>query len=181
MSLIEQALRRLKEPVLPPEMPPSPTRPRQEPAARPQEQAISPAHSWPTTPPTLAASSGTAGRPAINTPSLSAALVMGVTAVLLVSGLFWLQRTWSTQPAVQPAPSASLLPAPDLAAPAGESSEHLILSGIVEGAGNPYAVINGTVVGVGESIADATLLSVQDGAATLRRANGTETVLRVSH
>ena len=55
-----------------------------------------------------------------------------------------------------------------------------VLSGVVEGAGEPYAVINGTILGVGEKIADATLIEISDGAVRLRQADGRDTVLRAA-
>jgi hypothetical protein len=41
-------------------------------------------------------------------------------------------------------------------------------------------VINGMIVGVGERLGDATLLEIADGSVKLRRADGKETVLRLS-
>ncbi|MDP3767804.1 MAG: hypothetical protein Q8S13_07300 [Dehalococcoidia bacterium] len=62
---------------------------------------------------------------------------------------------------------------------AAREEEPLLLSGVVEGMGEAYAVINGVIVGLGERVGDYTLVSVANGAATVRAADGSDTVLRV--
>ena len=54
------------------------------------------------------------------------------------------------------------------------------LTGIVEGLGEPYAVINGSIVAEGETVGNATLLDIGEGTVKLRLANGKDAVLRVS-
>ena len=49
----------------------------------------------------------------------------------------------------------------------------------MEGLGEPYAVINGSIVAEGETIGEATLLTIAEGTVTLRLADGKETLLRV--
>jgi len=61
----------------------------------------------------------------------------------------------------------------------GLPTRRLVMSGIVEGLGKPYAVINGKIVTVGEQIEDATLLEIADGTVRLRRSDGQELALRV--
>jgi hypothetical protein len=46
--------------------------------------------------------------------------------------------------------------------------------------GEPYAVINGMIVGVGEHVEGATLLEIANGEVRLRHGNGEETTLRVT-
>ena len=64
--------------------------------------------------------------------------------------------------------------------PSDESSQKWVVSGIVEGSGEPYALINGAVVGIGDRIGNATLLSISKGTVRLRHDNGLEQTLRVS-
>ena len=45
--------------------------------------------------------------------------------------------------------------------------------------GDPYAVINGMIIGKGDRVEDAILLEIADGAVRLRRIDGTETTVRV--
>jgi len=54
------------------------------------------------------------------------------------------------------------------------------LTGIVEGSGEPLAMINGMVLGIGDRVEGATLLEIANGSVRLRRADGNETVLQVS-
>ena len=53
------------------------------------------------------------------------------------------------------------------------------VTGIVEGTGDPYAMINGSIVAVGETIGTATLTGISEGKVTLRLADGKETVVQV--
>ena len=200
MSLIEEALRRLQDPSLPPPKqagavkpgpaPPTPTTLPPQPQSAPIHPASGWVHSWPT-----AASSASAPTPTSPTPWALIALVAAVlilTIALLVGGAWWIGRTLNagSRPVVpardadlqQPTPSAqepSPVPATNLQAaiPIPESS--LVISGVVEGEGEPYAVINGTIVAVGERIGAFTLEEITNGAARLRRADGSETILRV--
>ncbi len=59
------------------------------------------------------------------------------------------------------------------------AEEELHLSGVVEGMGEAYAVINGVIVGPGERVGDYTLVKVANGTATVRARDGSDTVLRV--
>ena len=61
--------------------------------------------------------------------------------------------------------------------PSAPVKESLTLTGIVEGEGESYAVINGTVVGVGDQINGATLLNISSHIVRVREADGTETDL----
>ncbi len=56
----------------------------------------------------------------------------------------------------------------------------LTLSGIVEGLGEPYAVINGMIVGIGDQVKNVTLVAIEHGKAKLRQADGSEIILHVT-
>lgn len=192
MSLIEEALRRIKDPVISAsaktESPPT-TKPTEPPPI---------AHSWPVGTPTRPLASSQ------HTPAalvLAASLICGLALLLLLGGVSWLkgsfQRIASTQRALAPpaipvaAPAAalpvvSLQPVSELphavaatahAMPSADGG--FVLSGVVEGLGTPYAVINGMVLAVGEQIEGATVMRIADGTVRLRRGDGTEAVLRV--
>lgn len=194
MSLIEEALRRLQDPSLPPPtqagaVKPGPAPPT--PITLPPQPQPAPIHPWPT-----AASSASAPIPVSRTPSVLIVLVAAVlvlTIALLVGGAWWMGRTLNADPrpvvpardaglqqptpSVQEPPSA---PATTLHAATPASAEgSLVISGVVEGEGEPYAVINGTIVAVGERIGECTLEEITNGAARLRRADGSEIILRV--
>jgi len=126
------------------------------------------------------------------------AAVLLLTIALLVGGAWWIKRTLKT--GTRPASSASELdlsqpgtsaqePRPIVQTPPAQATNlhaatpapegPLVMSGIVEGEGQPYAVINGVIVAVGERIGEFTLEGVANGAARLRRTDGSEVVLRV--
>lgn len=171
MSLIEEALRRVKDPLLqkglhtPPQTAPQ--------AAPPQ------AHSWPT-----------AQHQAQPAPSPRVAVVIAVVtitaAALAILGTVWLiWRATSGRSAAHSTgipswastqPQTSAAHGPTVS---GVQVEEFALTGIVEGLGESYAVINGVVVRVGEQINRATVLDIADGTVTLRREDGTDVVLRV--
>ena len=186
MSLIEEALRRAKEPII------------QEPQTTPPPAAgatqTPPAHSW------QAESTPASAAPPTSTPVLIAvaAAVLVLTAGLVIGGALWIGRTLSrpqAPPAAaqSPAPAPASTPAPEPPKPEPAPAArpvHLpwvseapqpqwVLSGVVEGLGAPYAVINGAIVGVGERVGDATLVGIAHGAVTLRQPDGNETTLRV--
>ena len=170
MSLIEEALRRLKDPGIPGEPAPQDESRRQEPAA----------HSWPTSRPRPHAPNALLG---------ATAAILVLTAVFIAASTFWTVRTLHSPPSpTPPAPISAVAeltpPAPAAAAapePAPEPSapvkEPLTLTGIVEGEGKSYAVINGAVVGVGDQINGATLLNISSHIVRVREADGTETDL----
>jgi hypothetical protein len=197
MSLIEQALRRVKEPLLSSSAGPKVSAPpKAEPQASPQ------AHSWP-------ADAASAPQPGI--PSTPFLVASGIVLVLLAAGIlfgaFWLGQLFSGGGSPSAAPTASTVPlaVPDIpdAAPPPEPAQEpargllslpflggkepaaaaveFVLSGVVEGGDEPYAVINDAIVGIGQRVADATLLDIADGAVRLRRADGTEVTLRIPH
>ncbi len=197
MSLIEEALRRLQDPSLPAtEQASRPARP------PPQAGAVKPAPAPPTPstpasqpapihPWSTAASSASTQTPAPRTTSVLIALVAAIlllTIALLVGGAWWIGRTLKTgtrpvSSANETAVSQSATPDPEplplqTTTPAPRALP-LAISGIVEGEGQPYAVINGVIVAVGERIGEFTLEEVAHGAARLRRADGSEVVLRV--
>jgi hypothetical protein len=194
MSLIEEALRRVKDPLV--------SQPKTQ-TTKP-EQAIQSApplvHSWSPEPstshPRQIASRQTA--PVLIGVALA---VLGFTALLLIGGGLWLGRTLrSARPAESvtsqnvshtAAPQSTpwqvssesatpkAKPLAQISPPLQQGSGELVLSGVVEGTGESYAMINGTIVGVGEQIGQSTLVAIANGVAKLRRANGTEIELRV--
>ena len=198
MSLIEEALRRLREPLLnlPSTAPPPP-------APTPSQEPVS-AHPWPITPPAPYSGSRAPSRRAISPLVPIALAVLALTVGLLAGGAFWLGHSVTNpRPQARPGASqarasvvtASATPEPATPAepldgsatvPAADSltaqnpSDPFILTGVVEGTGEPYAMINGVIVAVGEQIGDATLLEIAKGKVRLRQANGEERVLRVT-
>lgn len=60
-----------------------------------------------------------------------------------------------------------------------DAQEAFVISGVVEGSGPSFAVINGKVLTVGESINGATLLAIQNNTVRLRTAGGDEIALAV--
>jgi hypothetical protein len=187
MSLIEEALRRLKDPSIPSQQTTTPA-PRK---TKPDE--TTPAHPWSTTPP-LTATPAPAASHTTNVLFAVALTVLVLTAVLIVGGAFWLGRTLGEgqrafgSRASTPATTATPVAASGLSKPntahtgsgPSHTEEGLILSGVVEGLGEPYAVINGMIVSVGERIGDLTLLEIGDSLVKLRRTDGSETVLHVA-
>jgi len=192
MSLIEKALRRARDPLIPPEQT-APQNVRQAPAEEPKT-----VHSWPTSP------SATTPGPALQTsPALVvvAVAVLALTAALLIGGMVWLKRALGNakvpMTAEAPRPAAvsprsteettSLAEeaAPPLPARATKASTKAsrkadpILTGVVEGLGEPFAVINDAIVKIGEQVGEATLVEIGNSAVKLRRRDGTEIALSV--
>lgn len=123
--------------------------------------------------------------------------VFALTILLILGGVSSIRRTMATSPAKaatdasvadpQPMHIDALIPsalsAPSLAhsaAPAASAPAHLVLSGVVEGLGEPYAVINGSIVGIGERVAGLELMSISDGLVILKRSSGEEVTLQVA-
>ena len=210
MSLIEEALRRAKEPLLhgsaSPAAPAGAARGTRPPPTPPAEPAA-PAHSWPVT---LLPSAHIPEPQMMARSMVAVALaVLTLAVVFVIGGAFWMGRAMGgipraistgapvvspsagSTPAAQRQPSErpDASPPPDSAAesepaasgpPAAHHQETpFVLSGVVEGPGESYAMINGTIVGVGERVGDATLLEIVKGTVKLRRANGGDVVLRV--
>ena len=92
----------------------------------------------------------------------------------------------ATQPPQAPADSSksTLAPAASQTTASHEASAktpppEFALNGLVEGVGEPFAIINGQIVRLGESISGATLLEVKHDSARLKRSDE-ELVLRTS-
>lgn len=212
MSIIEEALRRLQDPLLHTAQKPNTEAPV---PVKPVEPK--PIHPWPT-----AAAPTPAPTPL---PYSSTLLVAAVAAIILSSlavlagGAWWLghlSRPTSTASSTIPAPTLAAMPAiprPPQPAPSARSqdvapttgqaqserpmsavehppvpatihpianlSDELVISGLVVGGGESYAVINGAIVAVGDQIGDFTLVEITNGAARLRRTDGSEVALRV--
>lgn len=69
--------------------------------------------------------------------------------------------------------------APEKAAAVSPPEASYTISGIVEGVGESYAVINGAISAVGDRLADYTIVEIKKGSARLRRDDGSEITLRV--
>lgn len=195
MSLIEEALRRMQEPVGPPASSGSKPAPKRQSA--PPTSLRSPTAPFPSTQPSPRATQ----QPATPVPRPTNLLLVVVIAVLMLAagligaGVRWIGRTVgavrsASPPASAASPMASgqppalnteLLQKPVAAEtavpPTGQDA--FVLNGIVEGVGEPYAVINGVIVGIGDQVGDATLVDVRNGAATLQQSNGRRSVLRI--
>jgi len=179
MSLIEQALRRVQDPVIN-------TTTQTPPKTDPAEPT---AHSWKTESPP--ASLTTSPAPRVTNALVAVALaIIGLTVVLVVGGAFWMGHTITSPQSTAggsaaTAPSALEKTAPAVPTPAhARSAAHgepeFVLSGVVEGVGNPYAVINGAIASIGDQVGKATLVAISGSTATLRLANGEQMVLRVA-
>ena len=77
-------------------------------------------------------------------------------------------------------PLESAAPDPSAATPAQPTESELKLNGVVEGIGEPFAIINDRIVRLGEYVEGAVLLSVGSNKATLRSADEEELVLSTS-
>ena len=186
MSIIDEALRRMKDPLIPTEHKAVQAPPQT------QEETTKPAHSWPTG---VSPSSPTATPVQQTTISLVMVVVavLALTAMVVAGRAFWMKQTLAQRLPDEPARTATsstfspataeptAAPQPRKPATAQRDTEDAFtLTGIVEGLGKPYAVINGAIVGVGDTIGEATLLEIADGSVKLQRADGSETTLSVS-
>lgn len=178
MSLIEQALRRIKDPLV--SQPAAPAAP---PAAEAPKAAPPTAHSWPVTPPAPAAPQTAAGAAAPETrlTAVTAGLVFALTVLLAIGGTRWMTRALPNahSPAQPQRPAAVRAAGSGTASlPSAPAESALALTGIVGGEGEHYAVINGVIVTVGEMIDGWTLMALTEQSATLRRRDE-ERTLRV--
>lgn len=184
MSLIEDALRKVQDPIT--RIQPNPAAEAQN-ATRPSTAEPPAAHSWTAPAPTHTRATP---RHPLNALLIVAAAVFALTIVLVIWGSVWIGRilgiadptaVLSRRPharQARPSSSTSTQPSTDSSADMELRQPPFTLSGIVEG-GEPYAVINGKVVGVGEQIEGATVAEVADGSVTLRQQDGSELQLRV--
>ena len=152
MSIIEEALRRAQDPLTPKaQQPQAAGTEQQAPESRPA------AHSWPAAPSSPAAPSTVSQTAPLTAVAVA---VLMLTVALVVGGAFWMGRTLATQPRAQatptpatpalsqPAAPAAGTPQPDrprMAETKKEPRASLVLSGLVEGQGESYAVINGLI------------------------------------
>lgn len=217
MSLIEQALRKVQDPVLR-------AATTEAPAAGP-EAPPAPVHPWPTQPTSPPVPRHTAEP--TNALVVVASAIVSLVVVLLIAGAVWLGHTLTVvsperhlastpQPTAAPSPTATEAPREAAPPPKEESPKTssnamslinpllltdmarisksaataspvnhsapvvpLALSGIVRGSGEPYALINNAIVGVGETIEGYTLVEIGNEMVRLRGKDGDEIVLRV--
>lgn len=193
MSLIEDALRRVQDPVVtsttPPAAGPVPTKTKPATQAAENPAARAAAHSWPL--PAPRAARPLKARAVQEAPLLMAVLVLGLTGVLAVAAAFWMGRR--LHPSLAAASAASLkptTPSPSSNAAADVAVVQLAaplpmpaftLSGIVEGLGQPCAMINAAIVCLGERVAgsQATLVAMGERAVTLEQPDGSSVTLKL--
>lgn len=178
MSLIEEALRRVQNPQLPKSAPAAPAPP----AAAPQKLQEPPqAHPWPLTvvsaPP---ARQPKAAAPKSFTPLVTVLAVMALGGWLASAAWFASHPRTSRLPASAAVVPAASKPAPLLMfAPVVTSPAALTLTGVVVGSGEPYAVIDGRIVGLGEPVGDGMVEQITPQHVTLRLPDGQEQILKV--
>lgn len=186
MSVIEEALRRAQDPILS-EAEGSPATPPPSRAGASRERPLVLAHSTPG--PDVSPLSRWA-RPFPSRALVAALTIGGIAAVLIIGGTAWRRMSSTPHPMPPPASASTVDEARPTRAPssvvpataergATASRQAFLLTGVAEGNGEPYALINERIVRVGEAVGDATLVRVANGSVTLRHANGTETVLQV--
>ena len=121
--------------------------------------------------------------------------VLALTAALIFGGAVWMWQTrdgnrWmaqgpasrvlETERGADSSASDSTTAESSVSRPAAkEPVQEFNVTGVVEGLGDPYAMINGSIVSVGETIGRATLTGIAEGMVTLRLADGKELVVRV--
>ena len=186
MSLIEEALRRVQDPIAGNKPPASgQTVPKnQSPPTPAAEKTAETAHSWKVD----AQPKDSANRSLV---LLTASLVTAA-SVLWILGFLFIKPAYKFKPAVIEAPiessKAAVASGPE-ASPAlkntaaADAAENAVkqfkLSGVVIGKGEHYAVIDGRIVSRGESIEGETVIEISESSTVLQRADGTQTVLRV--
>jgi hypothetical protein len=130
----------------------------------------------------------------VPTPLLTTLLTLAIlifSTVLVISASLWLkhvaqmQQTQRKLPSSRPAPATHpqpVVPAPPTseAVPPASPNPGFVLTGIVEGRGEPYAIINGAIVRVGEQVQDTTLREIAHSSVTLQHPDGTLTTLRTA-
>ena len=164
MSLIEEALRRAQR-GLQPERRETPIRV-QIPDPAPVIVEPPPAAGAP-----VAEASDEASRPMVNW------AVIGLIGGAAVGAIVWIAWGYWAPPAVsQPvaAQSTQAVRAPAIAEPAIRALSRralppvLALNGVVEGTGEPLAIVNGSMLRVGDTIEGATLIEIKTDTVTLR-------------
>lgn len=171
MSLIEQALRRSQGSVIPKVEAPPRT------AGQSQQEDAPRAHAWPLTSPRAVSDTAPTARPRHGL-NVVAITIMSVAALSVVGGVVWRRRTLSGH-APRTLQATQRTGGPLQVSPPSAAQRDLVLSGVVEGLGEPYAVINGMILGLGDQIDNATLVEVGSGMVKLRRADGSDAILRV--
>ena len=117
-------------------------------------------------------------------------LRLGIVGTGVIAMAFWTYRvTLGARHLVVSAPTASTAAITSLpantghpeppASPPSPRESTLTLNGVVQGVGEPFAILNGAVVHLGETIEDATLLRIGSGMAIVRRKDK-EVVLRTA-
>ena len=163
MSVIEEALRRAQEPGQPNTTQPTKADPsRLEPVRLPPHKDVPPATAF----------------------AWKTSTFLGLAILFLIGLLVWEVCQLSVRPSrsypVGAAREDRRAATADRTAATPRPPRHqLELNGIVEGAGEPLAIINGQIVRIGETIDDATLLDIGHTTARLRH-HGQEIVLRTT-
>lgn len=171
MSLIDDALRRVNDPTVK-SVTEHPGKPAQ---AKPAElpDVMPQAHSW---------QPGTAPRPRATAqprrPS-AAGTGLAIAALFAIGSALLIQRHISARKQAHLANAHQDAEPVDAKEPASNMRDGLLLSGIVEGNGAPYAMLNGAIVAVGESVQGWTLVEIGAGTARLRSRQGRDITLNV--
>ena len=183
MSLIDDALRRVQDPLAAKELPATlPQAPQPTPHA-PQKKER-PAHSWPLT----SAAKKPAEKPTEKQPgtrflTLAVILLVGGAAFSWVTNRVWVKPTpWPKNSAKQqqkPNIKAGQTPFPE-PEEAVNPEKMYQLTGVVVGAGGePYAMVSGRIVAKGDTIGQATVSEIAENAVTLQLPDKTKIVLKV--
>ena len=183
MSLIDDALRRVQDPLAAKELPATlPQAPNPTPSPAPQKKDR-PAHSWPLTP----SAKKPAEKPAEKQPrtrflTLAVILLVAGAAFSWVANRVWLKPApWPANPATQqrkPNIKAGQTPLPELEE-AVDPAKMYQLTGVVVGVGEPYAMISGRIIAKGDVIGQATVIEIAESVVTLQLPDKTQIVLKV--
>lgn len=186
MSVIEEALRRAQGPLHPtaPTLAPkaSTTQVPAQPAVYTPPQAPvgmvpAPAHSW------TAASSVPSSSRSSNTPIIAAvSAALGLSVLVLGLAAVWLTRHPATSgdlATTSPAATTTAATPQPSTTTVASLGEGLALSGIVLGGNEPYAVINGTIITVGERLDGYLVSEITESTVTLKDARGRSTLLQL--
>lgn len=218
MSLIEEALRKIKQPTRA-NNPPVTEKPRtiieRKPAIKntvssPPKQKIVPqeakqVHSWSPTPSTPRPTQTTPSPTSQNALIIVTVASLTLTVILVVGVSFWLGHTLGdrapTSPTTPLLTTTSTTPNPKsinsppqinklmpkalspiqsspIAAQVAPQTE-LIMTGVVVGAGEPFAMINDKIVSVGEVVGGMTVIEIQAGSVLLENGSGETKYIRV--
>lgn len=187
MSLIDEALRRVQDPLaakeLPPAPPQAPKAPNPPPIAAVPGKKNAPAHSWRVEPSAKKKAENGVGSPRPRFLGLSFTLLIAI-AVLswLVAALNFRPINWrgnSASKSQHSTADAGKDQSPGPAPAVDPRPSAYQITGVVVGVGEPYAVINGQILARGEIIGQAEVVKIAQNAVTLQLPDKTQIVLKV--